>query len=611
VAFFAGGTTSTGDTAAFKVTNDGALTATNATITGAVTATSGSFTGTISASAGQIGGWAIGSDRITNLGATKYAGIIDTALDTDLAFFAGATSSSGAAAFYSVTNAGALTATDATISGSVTATVGAIGGWLLTSTSLTSSNTTISSTGDITLGTGSNVARLSSSDPVYRLWLGATTGSAAPFSVTSTGSISASAGTIGGFSLSSASLTAGTGASAVGLLPGTFPFFAGNSTASSAPFRVSSEGDVTASKATITGGAISIGSFFSVVSTGATTLSSLTVSSADGTRPGVYINKSSTVGDIGVPTGQVFNVGHWSGSAFTERLRLDASGQMRLYDGYFAVGRSSDVFRVDTSGLVSVGNGTSVAGDLRVYGNGSSGSNGAVRIYGGTPGTTNGGTISWDSANSRFNMNNDLNIAGAFTGATTIAASSNITATGRVHGTSGTGNGNYFTRTWVDTNADPSGGTAPTASMMAAGDMAIFTQSGAVRLYVESFAGSVFYVSVSNASDIRLKQNISDYSGALNKILSMRPVTFNWKETPEGKTQIGLIAQDLKEIEPSLVDIQDIAEPDPRMREITDGQLLMPDIDGTKALAISAAAIKEMYTEFTALKARVAVLENA
>jgi hypothetical protein len=252
-AFFAGATSQSGTAAKFYVQNDGVLYAESATITGAVTATSGSFTGTISASAGQIGGWAIGSDRITNLGATKYAGIIDTALDTDLAFFAGATSSSGASAFYSVTNAGALTATNATISGSVTATSGAIGGWLLTSTSLTSSNTTISSTGDITLGEGSNVARLSSSDPVYRLWLGATTGSAAPFSVTSTGSISASAGTIGGFSLSSTSLTAGTEASAVGLLPGTFPFFAGGETASSAPFRVTSAGALTATDVTIVG----------------------------------------------------------------------------------------------------------------------------------------------------------------------------------------------------------------------------------------------------------------------------------------------------------------------------------------------------------------------
>jgi hypothetical protein len=38
--------------------------------------------------------------------------------------------------------------------------------------------------------------------------------------------------------------------------------------------------------------------------------------------------------------------------------------------------------------------------------------------------------------------------------------------------------------------------------------------------------------------------------------------------------------------------------------------MLMPDVDGTRALAISAAAIKEMYAELTALKARVAELES-
>ena len=186
-----------------------------------------------------------------------------------------------------------------------------------------------------------------------------------------------------------------------------------------------------------------------------------------------------------------------------------------------------------------------------------------------------------------------------------------LTVTGRVYGTLGIGSTSYFTKTWVDTSLTPSFGTAPTATEMSAGDLAIFNQSGTRRIYADDFSDGVYYVNLTSASDIRLKQNISDYSGGLAKILSMRPVTFNWKEVPEGKTQIGLIAQDLREIEPSLVDTQDILAPDPRIDEITDGKLLMPDIDGIRALAISAAAIKEMYAEFTALKARVAELENA
>jgi hypothetical protein len=185
-----------------------------------------------------------------------------------------------------------------------------------------------------------------------------------------------------------------------------------------------------------------------------------------------------------------------------------------------------------------------------------------------------------------------------------------VAVTGNVYGTLGTGSTSYFTKTWVDTSAAPSYGTAPTA-LMSPGALAIFNQSGTRRIYADDFSDAVYYINLTSASDIRLKQNISDYSGGLAKILSMRPVTFNWKEVPEGKTQIGLIAQDLREIEPSLIDTQDILAPDPRIDEITDGKLLMPDIDGIRALAISAAAIKEMYAEFTALKARVAELENA
>ena len=281
VAFFAGGTSSTGATAAFKVTNDGALTATSASITGVVTATSGSFTGTISASAGQIGGWAISSDRITNLGATKYAGIIDTATDNGLAFFAGATSTAGTGAVFSVTNEGALTATSASVTGTIstnniTATGGFIGGWSLSSTSLTGGNTTIASAGDITLGTGENVARLSSSDAAYRLWLGGSTASTAPFRVTSTGvmtatsasitgtvstnNITATGGFIGGWSLTSTSLTnyGGSTGQYAGILDTDstgLAFFSGatTSTGTGAQFSVTNAGALTATGATISG----------------------------------------------------------------------------------------------------------------------------------------------------------------------------------------------------------------------------------------------------------------------------------------------------------------------------------------------------------------------
>lgn len=70
-----------------------------------------------------------------------------------------------------------------------------------------------------------------------------------------TGNISATTGTIGGWTVGATSLTSGSGANTVGLdSGGTNPaIYAGSATPASAPFRVTQAGDITATSATITG----------------------------------------------------------------------------------------------------------------------------------------------------------------------------------------------------------------------------------------------------------------------------------------------------------------------------------------------------------------------
>ena len=125
------------------------------------------------------------------------------------------------------------------VKGSISANGGSIGGWIIGPTDLTSDTgaTGIASSGSL------------------RFWIGNTTPSSAPFRVSSAGALTAESGTIGGWTINGITgLYLGSGASTRGIDTGSTTFFAGAATPSSAPFKVTSGGALTASNATITGG---------------------------------------------------------------------------------------------------------------------------------------------------------------------------------------------------------------------------------------------------------------------------------------------------------------------------------------------------------------------
>jgi hypothetical protein len=309
--------------APFRVTPTGVLTATNANISGTITATTGA-----------IGGFKIGTANLYTpaIPATGItAGI--TSGTSNYTFFAGADSETGTNAKFSVTNAGALTATSATVSGAITATSGSFTGTvnILTGGSLVAGTTTdgltVSSLGLVGYDNGVPVFTLptsSSETPTIanfklidtaivsdgqnaNIIVGTTGSSASNITIrgqvgtgivpaifttiagtattdsagngfyidrsgkfrlagangsvtmdgsgnlTVTGTINASLGNIGGFTIGATSLTAGTGSTSVGLNTTGYPFYAGNASPESAPFSVTSAGALTATNATITG----------------------------------------------------------------------------------------------------------------------------------------------------------------------------------------------------------------------------------------------------------------------------------------------------------------------------------------------------------------------
>jgi hypothetical protein len=55
-----------------------------------------------------------------------------------------------------------------------------------------------------------------------------------------------------------------------------------------------------------------------------------------------------------------------------------------------------------------------------------------------------------------------------------------------------------------------------------------------------------------STSDIRLKTNVENIEDGLEMVKKLQGVRFNWTEEPEGKTRIGLIAQDVQKVLPEL-----------------------------------------------------------
>jgi hypothetical protein len=161
--------------------------------------------GTITAEAGgTIGGFTIGSDNLTatdfvlnttnkslslGSGNTIFIADADDGIQLGHATFASAP--------FSVTPAGVLKAES-----------GTIGGFTLSSNELTATNFELNPSGKrITLGTGNSIFIADGDEGIQ---LGNATFASAPFSVTTAGVLKAESGTIGGWTLSSTTLTGGT-----------------------------------------------------------------------------------------------------------------------------------------------------------------------------------------------------------------------------------------------------------------------------------------------------------------------------------------------------------------------------------------------------------------
>lgn len=124
-------------------------------------------------------------------------------------------------------------------------------------------------------------------------------------------------------------------------------------------------------------------------------------------------------------------------------------------------------------------------------------------------------------------------------------------------------------------------------------------QRGTGRIVAQSNTGGVQLTngatSWTSNSDIRLKNVTSYFDNAIADLMTLNPIHFTWKSDPDGKAQVGLIAQEVQQIMPEIVDTN------------PDGYL---GVRYTEMIPLLVAGIKEQQLQIQQLNSQVATINS-
>jgi hypothetical protein len=167
----------------------------------------------------------------------------------------------------------------------------------------------------------------------------------------------------------------------------------------------------------------------------------------------------------------------------------------------------------------------------------------------------------------------------------------------------------------INTTSMPGSGNTRLGIVYTSGDGAGIKHTGStggaapkVFDFVNSSNSSVGYIAVSgtgvaftSTSDYRLKENVVPMTGALDKVIALKPVTYTWKSVP-GMAGEGFIAHELAEVCPYAVHGKKDAVDE-------NGNPVYQGIDTSYLVGTLVAAIQEQQALITSLTARIAALE--
>ena len=176
-----------------------------------------------------------------------------------------------------------------------------------------------------------------------------------------------------------------------------------------------------------------------------------------------------------------------------------------------------------------------------------------------------------------------------------------------------TSGGNFFINT---TNTTPN----PGINLGPSGGMSQGNNNGTSGFYFNyitrngSLIGSITQsgtngVAFNTSSDHRLKENVTDMTGAIDRVKALAPKRFNFISDPDDTTVDGFLAHEAQTVVPEAVTGTHNEVDD-------DGNAVMQGIDQSKLVPLLTGALQEaiakietLETEMTALKARVTALE--
>lgn len=274
---------------------------------------------------------------------------------------------------------------------------------------------------------------------------------------------------------------------------------------------------------------------------------------------------------------------------------------------------------------ISAGTGISITGGSGSY-TISQSSSGSVASVNATPPLASSG-----GANPNISLSGIVSVANGGTGATNFASAGIATTSslssyallsgaifsGAISGTTAGFSGDLRAASCL--NSSGSSGVLPDGSIRIGNSSStIFYNASAFQMAIDG-QFPFFFRSNGSAekpgggswagiSDARLKDNVTPLTGALNKLLALNPVSYTWKYPSPNVSNVGFIAQEVKQIIPSAVSIS----------APTDAQ--KPFIDNDQVLAIGwqndmtaylVGAIKELSAKVDAQAAEIAVLKGA